>query len=67
MPPAGPGRSLILKQTGEMNDYANNPARKGGVLFAFDFKIFLFAFQKNFYYLNIFFQFLLFPFHKRHK
>ena len=35
MPPAGPGRSLILKQTGEMNDYANNPARKGGVVFSY--------------------------------
>ena len=33
MPPAGPGRSLILKQAAEMNDYANNPARKGRVVF----------------------------------
>ena len=33
VPPAGPGRSLILKQAAEMNDYANNPARKGRVVF----------------------------------
>ena len=31
MPPAGPGRSLILKQAAETKDYANNPARKAGL------------------------------------